>query len=565
MPRPLGFRIRAVADLHRQLAYAPEDARLRQMAAAERLIDELDPAGMIAATEVVRRITGYRPESATEGDDLIFVGEALRADLAVFVQKLSETLDLDPDDRQGGAETVEALAARLSVSVRTIQRWRRLGLTLHWMTFRDGQRRLGCYVEALAAYRRRVPVEAAPRRGKRQLDAPRRTAIVNDARERAARTGEGVSAVSEAIAKAHERSPDAVRRLLLRHDRDAVDPIFVAKPTTSSKLRRLVDRAWRWGISPARMAQRWGRGEPAIHRQLMLARRDRLLASSPEWVELPTFSIRDAESIILSAPAAVTDLSRLVPALDAHRTLEAIRARPEVDDDRQEARLAASGLLRRRAAQRLLKFSRGPVPGAAAIDAVESDLRWSLLLLLTAIADELPGVIRRGEGVAGRAAERLSGESLLGLITLGIRVAAETLPMLDPTRRQRPSRRLALEMDKAIARRDWAERRNRAVAVVPAAAEIAADPCAGLWPWQSVVDLPPAWFRAIESLPPRHRAALRLRHGLDGAPPRNLAQIAVEMSVNASHAARLVREAELRLRWDRRDRDDSTSTRTARG
>jgi len=560
MPRSLEFRTAAIGDLHRQLAYAPEEARLRQMHAAEALLEEIglslgvDDGGGSAHPlhTVIWRITGYRPDRSVGADELL-VGEALCADLAVLIQRLSETLTLKDDDRAGGAETIDAVADRLGVTVRTVQRWRRLGLALHWIRFDDGEPTLGCYRACIDAFQRRTLTAPSARRGRKDLDAERRVAIVEDARREAATSGKGVSVVAESIAPRHDRSPDAVRRLLVRHDRDAAEPIFAPRGPEPTRLRRIVERAWRWGIPASRIARHCGRSEPAIHRQLMLARRDRLLALPLEWVELPTFGIDEAESIILNAPAAREDLGRLLPGSDAHATLAAIRARTSVDDDRQEARLAASGLLRRRAAGAMAALRLERVPSAASLDAVETDLRWALQLLLTSVADELPRAIRRGEGSAGRPAERLSGESLRRLIQIAIAVAAETLIRLDPTRRQRPSRRIVLEMDKAIARSGWEERRGRAIAVVPASAAMEMDPCSDLWPWQSAIDLPPRWPQRESTLTPPRRAALRLRHGLDGTAPMSVEAIARQIDIRPAHAARLVHEAESALRCPRPD------------
>src|SRR5688572_1970540 len=93
MPRAPAFKIEALADLLRQLEYAPPETRRRQMDAAERLAGDIQPDLAYPREFVIYRITGYRQEF----DELVtFAGAALRTDLCNLIQRLSDALNLPP-------------------------------------------------------------------------------------------------------------------------------------------------------------------------------------------------------------------------------------------------------------------------------------------------------------------------------------------------------------------------------------------------------------------------------------------------------------------------------------
>src|SRR4028119_1040898 len=85
------FRIGSVAALARQMTFAPHDTRAAQVAAAEELLHDIDPAKAYPLEFVVFRITGYRPKTARE--DLL-TGIALQHDLGLLVEQVSDTLSV---------------------------------------------------------------------------------------------------------------------------------------------------------------------------------------------------------------------------------------------------------------------------------------------------------------------------------------------------------------------------------------------------------------------------------------------------------------------------------------
>lgn len=565
MPRAPRLRIAALADLHRQLAYAPIDAKRRQLLACEALVDEIDSDRTYPEEFVRFRITGFRIESPTA--PALLVGEPLRADLTTFILLLSEGLSLEPGDRAGGALPIDRLAARLGVALRTVQRWRQLGLVQHWIDFSgseggdqaDGGRRIGCFEESLARFARRQPQLIDRQRRLTRLDVAERGAIVAAAHAEIVR-GESISAVSRRVAKRSGRSAEAIRQILLR-----VEPAMIdrgAKPSgqLTERHRRLIERAWRRGVPLHTIARRLDRSDAAIQRQLSVRRRERLRMLRLRWIELPTFELPDAEKVILSTPAVRSGLIRLDGTSDATVLLRNLRGALMRTASERDALIGAWNLLRRRAATALAALP--DVPRPLALDAIESDLRWATLVHHTLLAAALPDAIRRIDVWIGRHLETSTSDRIRALLELAVSTVVRVLDGLDPSRGQRLERVVGLETDKALAklsgveaqstgaRSTGADRQPRAALseVRPVAID---DPFRALLPWQSWLDPPRFWRERLASLDDLPARAITMRHGLDATAPQRLPEIARALRVAVAAASRLVQEGEGRMRFER--------------
>src|SRR4051794_2488888 len=134
------FRIDALGELARQMDFTPQDARLAQIQAAEELLHALDTAKAYPWDFIVHRITGYRPKVFSEE---LLTGIALQHDLGLLIEQVSDTLDVRTDRLAEPVLTIEDVTERFNVTSKTIQRWRRKGLTARRFVFPDGKRRVG--------------------------------------------------------------------------------------------------------------------------------------------------------------------------------------------------------------------------------------------------------------------------------------------------------------------------------------------------------------------------------------------------------------------------------------
>ncbi len=134
------FRIDKIGDLCRQLDFTPHVARASQLSAAEKLLLELDPGKAYPFSFIVFRITGYHPKA---NDESLLTGLALQHDLGLLIEQVSETLNLREANSPQPVMTIDDVAQRFNVTSKTIQRWRRRGLSARRFIFKDGKRRVG--------------------------------------------------------------------------------------------------------------------------------------------------------------------------------------------------------------------------------------------------------------------------------------------------------------------------------------------------------------------------------------------------------------------------------------
>src|SRR5258705_6011135 len=85
------FRLDTLAQLSRQMAFAPQEVRREQIAAAEDLLYLIEPAKAYPIEFVIYKVTGYRPRSV--GRELL-TGMALQHDLGLLIEQVSATLEM---------------------------------------------------------------------------------------------------------------------------------------------------------------------------------------------------------------------------------------------------------------------------------------------------------------------------------------------------------------------------------------------------------------------------------------------------------------------------------------
>lgn len=299
------YHCQPLADLARQLRFAPPGRRREQMDRAERLYWQLDPQRGYPLSYLVYQITGYRADAAEdESGPTTLAGEAVRSDLLTFVDELSLSLD----DRAGQYDPtpldITEVAGRLNVTERTVRRYRSEGLFTRRLlcpTGRGERRKVMVLPESLerfAAARSEQLDEAA--RFER-IDEPTRHAIITRARRIASRSDASLFAVAEHLADKYGRSVETVRRLLVKHDEH--DPRFAIfrgrRPPLGPRDRRLILRAYRRGVPVAKLAKRLGRSRDAIYRSIHVQRTEQLRTLGVDYVHGPTFDLPDADEVIL--------------------------------------------------------------------------------------------------------------------------------------------------------------------------------------------------------------------------------------------------------------------------
>lgn len=339
------FRCAPLADLSATLLGREDALRDAAMRRAEALHDQVDPDVTYPFAFLAFRLTNLRREY---GVDALYVGQAVRADLRQLIDRLSRTLILPPSD--GDARPTAQLAADLSVSTKTLSRWRADGLRWRWIA-PDGvpaeskaqvRRVIGFTAEAVAAYTQRRTDKVARAKGFSQMTDAQRGRLIARARRLAHTTDATLNQVAAHLAKRSGRALETLRLVLEKHDRDHPDdPLFADRtgPLTARQ-KRLISRAHRVGIGVGKLAERFRRSRGTIYRVLIerrVARAQRLPLTS---VPHPNFERDDAAPVYLR-PGLIPTRDALrkgpqstVPLDDLPDELAGLYVRPVVSADK---------------------------------------------------------------------------------------------------------------------------------------------------------------------------------------------------------------------------------------
>ena len=552
MPPLARLRVSALDDLARQLRYASPDALARDIAGAERLAGELEPDQLYNEAWIIERITGH----AVDLDEpSTVVGHALRSDLSAFVERLSAIAKQTLDDLGPGALHASELAERWSVSRKTIDRYRRQGLIAHRVLDERGRSTLAFTIASVERFEREREAELAKAGEFTRIDPDLEERLLERARRYRLRLGWSPSKIASRLGNRFDRSAEAVRQLLQRHD-DRAGPseprIFERSGEIGPRERRLAHRAVEIrGLEPQIVARRLGSTTAAArravaHRRLALLRQLDLTGPIAPWSGDLT-----AERKALSLTPARTGLGRPLPT-NLIELVELMRAAPPPIGAVELARLPAIHVLRSRAAA-VASSIRAPVPPVALLDRAEADLLWASRLKAELVRDQL-GTIRRAiEQRAGRPIDSLGASDATRAIRIAIAACSTTIDRFNPfSGERRLAAPVLLSIDAALASSTLARtaEAGKATPALPSSATIA-DPFRSLDHWQRWLEPMAAvsdYARTHDSDP---ALLLRAHFGLcpcdtDDAiatPPMSIEQIAAGREASRIAVGRSIRKA----------------------
>jgi RNA polymerase primary sigma factor len=281
-----GFKtpsLKALTD--QQVRFAPL-ARCREQAARVRqLLGEIEPGKKYPYQFVCFRVTDYRPDSYP---DLLIDGADLAHDLPLMARLL------DP-------VTLNELSKRLSVSTKTIRRWRKLGLEGR-RGLLDGKRQLGfkqaVVDDFLAAHGERV------QRGSRfsQMTEAEREEVLRRARRMARACCGTLTEISRRIARRLGRSAEAVRYTIKNFDREHPEQALFPQLTgpLDAQTKETIYSSYRRGITVDTLAKRFQRTRTSMYRVINEVRAQRLLEQPLDYIFNPSFDDPAMEAVILA-------------------------------------------------------------------------------------------------------------------------------------------------------------------------------------------------------------------------------------------------------------------------
>ncbi|QOJ00387.1 MAG: hypothetical protein HRU70_07750 [Phycisphaeraceae bacterium] len=552
----------ALADLVSQLRYVPPETLLRQVDRIESLAREIDAATRYPADWIVFKVTGFRPDRARDDGSSLVLGSDLLRDLSAASERMSAAAGYDAARAAAhGAVPLDELARAWRVSVKTIERFRRAGLTARRCLRADGRWTLVFSPKAVEWFSRAhagriASASAFSRAAPDEVDT-----IVARAEHERASGGPSLTRAARSIGPAIGRSAETVRRVLKAEDlaraSAGLTPIFGTPGSITGRARRAIDRADRWGIDPGVIAARWGCTRAAARRAVAVEHARRLVdlsasgsLDSPSHGEARADASSDLESLAASHPLlGSTLLSRLgvTPAdTDLAAWIESARHRVVTGPRDERARLSGYDVLRAWAKARVARLNLlNPAPGE--VDRVETSLRWAARVKADLVRSQFPLLIETFESRAATGLTGIPPRVASGMVRDGIAAISASIDHHDPSKGSRLASPCALALNAVAARwsRDLTAHRptpGRATSVLGPGVMIP-DWTLSLNPWQPWIDAP--WFfRArLARIVPALRDFLELRLGWSGERPLTLDETCARLGIARRSAAATQRAA----------------------
>jgi len=286
-----------------QTRYAPPARRQAQVAAAQKLLAEIEPAKSYPYQYVCFRITDYWPDALSE---LVIPGEVLRHDLELFIRRVEKSVPPLPIEQAVEPMlTLDEVSQHFNVSTKTIARWRVKGLTARRVKV-NGRSQLGFPRTAVEkfVFDHRDLVEKGAKFS--HLSDEEKDSILSLARELREQGGT-LTEVSRKIAARLKRSPEAVRYTIKNFDRSYPDrALFPADGPLSASAKEQIVIAMAaklndklTGETVDTIAKRFGRTRSSMYRVVNEVRAKELVRTPVDYIYNAEFEDATKEPSIL--------------------------------------------------------------------------------------------------------------------------------------------------------------------------------------------------------------------------------------------------------------------------
>jgi len=316
------FRHKELKELtDQQVRYAPVARRQEQLAKAEKLLVDIDTSRVYPYQFVCFRLTDYRSDAHQE---LLFTGDDLLHDLAIFIKKVERSLPPLPIELAAEPMlTLEEVSKQFNVSTKTVSRWRLLGLAAR-RVLRNGRKQLGFPRSAVEAFATAHREQVA--RGARfsHLSENEKDQIVINARKLAAGGG-SLTDVSKRIAEELGRSAEAVRYTIKNFDRDHPDsPVFpIASPPLDATSKKTILNDYQEGQAVDLIARKYGRTRSSMYRVINEVRAEQLIHQPVDYIFNSEFDDGTRESEFVGPMPDQEDFSEKVRTMRPPKDVEA--------------------------------------------------------------------------------------------------------------------------------------------------------------------------------------------------------------------------------------------------
>lgn len=251
------FRCIPLQDLLAQLLRAPAKRRTTHIRHLERLHDSLEPQRAYPLDFLVFQITQYRSDS---DEPTLLVGEAVLPDLRMMIDALSRVTPVDRDASQ--TYRPQDLADRWDVSLKTIDRYRNLGLRWRWQPASQPTPRhpieLVYPAEAVERFEQQQELRLARASNHGQWDEQSLSQAIRRGLRLLNRTSATPNRIATYLSQKLDRPPETLRRRLIR--------AHTGSQQLTDRDEAVIARAHRMGVDVGMIAERFGRSRSSIYR-----------------------------------------------------------------------------------------------------------------------------------------------------------------------------------------------------------------------------------------------------------------------------------------------------------
>lgn len=572
MPALSKIHTPALETLAAELSFAGKPTLLRHLARIEQLAPLIEPDGLYPQDFVVFRITNYRPD--IENPQLIPASDLL-SDLSALAEHLSHAAKLTPEDLSPDYLSIDELANRWSVSRKTIERYRRLGLVARRIDKGSGHHSIAFLQGPVEWFEQHHASRLKSAAQFSRMDDSLTQRIIKDARRYKRRLNLNRSHTAQRIAQRIGRSSESVRRTLIAYDDSCssstndpnTQPIFAMPlPPNEYQQRTMLVQSLQ-GKRTGTIAALHNRSSIAVSRSINRARASLIKDANLQPAhQLPSDYNESAplDHPSLNTPITTTNLITAPPSslTDFLTTLR--NPSPPVLHE-HTTRATAITILEHHATQ-LAKTLHPSTPSGTTLDQIETNLRWIVLLKNTLIDTQLPLMLSTIEQHIGGPIDTLDPARASQILQDAVATVAAAITSSLHRHVPTATSRLAAPVSLAITR--WSTRLPD-IATPPtqgkAARRIVQDHPAPNWPLQLWSHwwwlIPPALLTtqatplknsdtpsakpspAHQQLADRDREILTNRYALDGNKPHSLKDLSAWLGTPPLHASRMAQAA----------------------
>jgi RNA polymerase sigma factor (sigma-70 family) len=294
-----------LSELLKELRFTPKRQRQKQLDNAEKLLSLVDKSREYSFEFVCFRITGFRPKSFAAQE--LIKGEELADDLQIFISKLSGQIGEAAGDQGQKVYTIEEFAARLGVSTKTINRWRKRGLVARKFVFGDGKKRLGFLQSGVDKFFSLCPETVKKAERFSRLAGKEKQQIIKRAMSLAAKTAMSRHQIIRQIAAETGRSHETIRYTILNYEKDHPGKVIFKRPggVISPSAAEEIYKLFRQGCKVEELMSRFSRSKSSIYRLINQRKAKTFLTRKIEYIPSEEFSGEGAEGSILAKPIKV--------------------------------------------------------------------------------------------------------------------------------------------------------------------------------------------------------------------------------------------------------------------